>query len=86
MSIAQESSWTLPTTIDGQPDLQGVWGNNTITPVERPTRFGERQYLTDEEQTLLERRVSEIFDSRRLSASKKAPFSDDDAGTSRRLP
>ena len=60
MSIAQESSWTLPTTIDGQPDLQGVWGNNTITPVERPTRFGERQYLTDEEQTLLERRVSEI--------------------------
>ena len=54
MSIAQESSWTLPTTIDGQPDLQGVWGNNTITPVERPTRFGERQYLTDEEQTLLE--------------------------------
>ena len=35
-------------------------GKNTITPVERPTRFGERQYLTDEEQTLLERRVSEI--------------------------
>ena len=33
-----------------------------------------------------ERRVSEIFDSRRLSASKKAPFSDDDAGTRRRLP
>ena len=33
-----------------------------------------------------ERRVSEIFDSRRLSASKKAPFSDDDAGASRRLP
>ena len=33
-----------------------------------------------------ERRVSEIFDSRRLSASKKAPFSDDDAGASRGLP
>ena len=33
-----------------------------------------------------ERRVSEIFDSRRPSASKKAPFSDDDAGSSRRLP
>ena len=59
-SLAQFSDWKISRTIDGQPDLQGVWGNNTITPVERPERFGERQYLTDEEQILLERRVNEI--------------------------
>ena len=58
--LAQVSDWKVSRTIDGQPDLQGVWGNNTITPVERPERFGERQYLTDEEQVLLERRVNEI--------------------------
>ena len=60
ISGAQETIWTPSRTIDGYPDLQGVWGNNTITPVERPERFGERQYLTDEEQILLQRRVQEI--------------------------
>ena len=39
---AQDVTWDAITP-DGQPDLQGVWGNNTITPVERPDRFGERQ-------------------------------------------
>ena len=56
---AQDVTWSVATP-DGQPDLQGVWGNNTITPVERPDRFGERQYLTDEEQSLLQRRIREI--------------------------
>tara|TARA_B100001996_G_scaffold380305_1_gene367516 strand:+ start:2029 stop:2997 length:969 start_codon:yes stop_codon:yes gene_type:complete len=60
ISNAQETSWKANRTIDGHPDLQGVWGNNTITPVERPERFGERQYLTEEEQILLHRRVQEI--------------------------
>ena len=61
-SVAQVSDWKPMQTPAGQPDLQGVWGNNTITPVERLERFGERQYLTDEEQMLLERLVSEIAD------------------------
>ena len=60
ISNAQETKWEANRTIDGHPDLQGVWGNNTITPVERPERFGERQHLTDEEQILLQRRVQEI--------------------------
>ncbi len=60
ISNAQETKWEANRTIDGHPDLQGVWGNNTITPVERPERFGERQYLTEEEQILLQRRVQEI--------------------------
>ncbi|MBM89322.1 MAG: hypothetical protein CMQ41_13190 [Gammaproteobacteria bacterium] len=58
-SFAQITAWDKR-TIDDQPDLQGVWGNNTITPVERPDRFGNRQFLTNEEQTLLQRRISEI--------------------------
>ena len=57
---AQEDHWNAPLTSDGQPDLQGVWGNNTITPVERPNQFGDRQYLTEEEQILLRRRIREI--------------------------
>ena len=54
------SDWELPRTIDGHPDLQGVWENNTITPVERPDVFGDKQYLTDEDVSFLKRRIAEI--------------------------
>lgn len=33
----------------GDPDLQGIWSNTTSTPFERPSEFGERALLTDEE-------------------------------------
>ena len=29
-------TWTPPRTPDGQPDLEGMWTNPTITPFERP--------------------------------------------------
>ena len=43
------NTWTSPRTVDGQPDLQGVWANNNATPLERPKRLGDRQFLTEEE-------------------------------------
>jgi hypothetical protein len=44
-----DPTWTTPRTADGQPDLQGLWGNKTITPTERPNSAGGRAYLTDKE-------------------------------------
>ena len=38
-----------PRTTWGDPDLQGVWNNNTSTPLERPEEFGDKAYLTPEE-------------------------------------
>jgi hypothetical protein len=35
-----------PRTAYGQPDLQGVWTNATITPLARDPKFGERNVLT----------------------------------------
>ena len=40
---------TVPRTPDGQPDLQGFWTNDTVTPLERPTEFGTKEVLTAEE-------------------------------------
>ena len=60
-ALAQsDGDWQLPRTIDGHPDLQGVWGNNTITPVERPEVFGDKELLTDEDVAFLRRRLAEI--------------------------
>ena len=45
----QGNGWTAPRTPDGQPDLQGVWANNNITPLERPEAWAGKAELTDEE-------------------------------------
>jgi len=42
-------AWTQPRTPDGQPDLQGYWTNNSITPLERPKGLGAKEFYTEEE-------------------------------------
>lgn len=41
--------YEVPRTEWGQPDLQGVWNWSSNVPMQRPTRFGDRQFLTAEE-------------------------------------
>src|SRR5438046_8855206 len=47
---ANGQGWSQPRTPDGQPDLQGVWSNATLTPLERPAAFAGREFLTEKEQ------------------------------------
>ncbi|MCS5631554.1 MAG: hypothetical protein NZ744_12045 [Pirellulaceae bacterium] len=42
-------NYEVPRTQWGQPDLQGVWNFSSNVPMQRPSRFGERQFLTEEE-------------------------------------
>jgi hypothetical protein len=51
--------WTLPRTPDGQPNLQGVWTNATITPLERPASMKDKAFLTEAEAKALEQRAAE---------------------------
>ena len=57
---APAEEWRTPRTADGHPDLQGIWANNSATPLERPKAFGEKATLTDEELADLKRRLEEI--------------------------
>jgi hypothetical protein len=41
----------------GRPDLQGIWGFATVTPLQRPKEFADKETLTPEEKANLEERA-----------------------------
>ena len=51
------ADWTPGRTPWGEPDLQGLWTNATITPLERPEEFAGKPFLTGEEIAQLEKRA-----------------------------
>ena len=63
-AAAQSTNWTVPRTAEGRPDLQGIWTNATLTPVERPDSLAGKAVLTAEEAAELE-----TTSAKRLAAS-----------------
>jgi hypothetical protein len=59
-----------PITAWGDPDLQGIWTNSTITPLERPVRFAGREFMTEEEARALD--AEETVRADRRSANRAA--------------
>src|SRR5688572_27247344 len=56
-----------PKTPWGEPDLQGIWTNTHEIPLQRPTRFANKEFFTDEEIAELDKQRGAILsqDNRR---------------------
>jgi len=54
---ARTKAGTLPRMADGHPDLQGIWTNTTITPLERSTDLAGKSVLTETEAAAYEKQI-----------------------------
>jgi len=54
-----QQAYKAPRTEYGYPDLQGIWTNATITPLQRPDKYGERRAHSVEEARSLEQNIAD---------------------------
>jgi hypothetical protein len=54
LSMPAAGQGRAPRTPWGDPDLQGIWSNATITPFERPAALADKEVLTEQEAIELE--------------------------------
>jgi hypothetical protein len=58
---AVKEKWTPRRTPDGQPDIQGVWTNNSVTPLQRPKGLGTKEFYSQEELAKIQKQQRERF-------------------------
>jgi hypothetical protein len=71
-NAGQKKPWTMPRAADGHPDLQGIWTNATITPMERPSALANKPTLTDAEATAFEKRAADELNN--LDGKSEGPL------------
>jgi hypothetical protein len=62
---------SMPRTLWGEPDLQGIWSRDADIPLQRPAKYGDREFFTDEERAELDRRIADIV-SRDTTEGRRA--------------
>ncbi len=59
ITVHAQQGYVVGRTPDGQPDLQGLWTNDTITPMERPASMEGKQFLSADEIAVMESRIAQ---------------------------
>ncbi|MCB1649419.1 MAG: hypothetical protein H7A05_03535 [Pseudomonadales bacterium] len=74
-SAALADNRDIPRTPEGKPDFQGLWTNETQTPLERPTALGDKRAYTPEEAAQRVTESQERFerDSAPIDPNREAP-------------
>jgi len=56
-AVLPAAGQTSPRSSGGHPDLQGLWSNETLTPLERPRDLAAKEFFTAEEAAAYEKRI-----------------------------
>lgn len=56
-SVTTPKGWKVSRTPDGVPDLQGLWTNITITPLQRPANVAGKAFYTEQEAQAYEKQT-----------------------------
>lgn len=68
-SSRTKTAWTAPRTPYGDPEIQGIWSNASIIPLERPKELEGKQVFTPDEMQAYEDRVFQRSSRDRPTAS-----------------
>jgi len=71
-AAASAEKWAAPRTPDGQPDLQGIWTNATVTPFQRPEQLGSKEFFTAQEAAAFEEQRVEQNNVDRIEGERGA--------------
>ena len=65
----------LERTQDGKPNLSGYYDSGSLTPLNRPRRFGDKQFMTREEAEVIEQRAAagKAYADRESDPERSAP-------------
>jgi hypothetical protein len=61
-----------PRALDSERDLQGLWTNASLTPLERPAEFAGKEFLTAGEAAAYEKRIRERNNADRRDTNPEA--------------
>ena len=83
LASAPLSAAEIPKTPSGRPDLSGTYDIATLTPLQRPQKYGDKLSLTDEEAAAIARQRAEYLASRNAASDpdREAPPEGGDGST-----
>jgi hypothetical protein len=63
----------------GEPDLQGIWTRDSDEPLQRPAKYANREFLTDQERASLDKQIAAIV-GREADESRRRRGTEQDVG------
>jgi hypothetical protein len=63
----------------GEPDLQGIWTRETEVPLQRPAKYADREFFTEEERAALDKQRTEII-GREANEERRKRGTEQDVG------
>src|SRR4029079_11474768 len=73
-----DSSTSLETPW-GEPDLQGIWTSDSEVPLQRPAKYANREFFTDQERAELDKQRADAV-GREAAADRRDRGSEQDVG------